>query len=202
MHTNYTELAIRTGGFGVGYLMCGLMHSINWCLCGMHTHRVRSGRLHRDMLVQSASSTAAARCLQARLLGHGVSWLCNAEQACSQLSRLRWTCFCACIFPCLLLPAGQQLMCACPADYQAVRRSAAPAARGGRERARRGASLSGHARRCVRHPGLLHAALLQSLCSSCSPAESQKLGLPVSRPQLLLQRAWQATHLQLTPALT
>ena len=40
MHTNYTELAIRTGGFGVGYCMCGLMHSINWCLCGMHCHRV------------------------------------------------------------------------------------------------------------------------------------------------------------------
>ena len=42
MHTNYTELAIRTGGFGVGYLMCGLMHTINWCLCGMHCHRVRT----------------------------------------------------------------------------------------------------------------------------------------------------------------
>ena len=42
MHTNYTELAIRTGGFGVGYLLCGLMHSINWCLCGMHCHQVCS----------------------------------------------------------------------------------------------------------------------------------------------------------------
>lgn len=42
MHTNYTELAIRTGGFGVGYLLCGLMHSINWCLCGMHCHQVPS----------------------------------------------------------------------------------------------------------------------------------------------------------------
>ena len=39
MHTNYTELAIRTGCFGIGYLLCGLMHRINWCLCGMHCHQ-------------------------------------------------------------------------------------------------------------------------------------------------------------------
>lgn len=62
MHTNYTELAIRTGGFGVGYVMCGLMHTINWCLCGMHCHRVRC-----------SFSTFSITCLCFTLV-HATSW--------------------------------------------------------------------------------------------------------------------------------